>query len=103
MSGDHHPSHAHQVVEQIYDRLDGDVRENAETGEYYVKLSYADVGPFIVASRNLLFHNSNSGQKNFRLEKMGGAEALCDALFPAGMVWLTQTYLEIVRDRAAAV
>lgn len=103
VSGDYHPDHAREVVEQIFDRLDADAKSNAETGEYFVKMRYADVGPFIIASRNLLFHNSNSGQKNFRLDRMGGAEALCDALFPAGLIWLTQTYLEIIRDRASAI
>ncbi|MEN8860821.1 hypothetical protein [Qipengyuania flava] len=103
VSGDYHPDHANEVVEQIFNRLDAEAKENAETGEYYVKMRYSDVGPFIIASRNLLFHNSNSGQKNFRLDRMGGAEALCDALFPAGLIWLTQTYLEIIRDRAAAI
>lgn len=101
VEGHHHPVYAAEVVDQIYDRLDPEVRERADTDDFYVALPYKDVAPFLIKCRNLLFHNSNSGQRNFEVARMGGAEALCGALVPAGMTWLSQTFLEIIRDRAS--
>lgn len=71
--------------------------------EGYFEIPYRLSSSLIIDCRNRLFHNSNSGQRNFDISRIGGASDLCEGLVIAGLQWLSLTYLEIVQDRAARV
>lgn len=81
----------------------GDLAGQMIKEETYFELPFEHVGPFLIECRNRLFHNSNSGQRNFDIDRLGGASELCQGLVDAGLHWLTLTYIEVIRNRAALV
>lgn len=66
----------------------------------YFEIPYKNAAVFLIECRNRLFHNSNDGQPNFDVDRIGGASVLCRALVIAGLHWLSLTYVEVVRNRA---
>jgi hypothetical protein len=69
-----------------------------EDSKFY--LPYRYVGPLLIECRNRLFHNSNSGQRNIDIDRLGGAATVCGGLVKTGLHWLALTYLEVLRNRA---
>jgi hypothetical protein len=65
-----------------------------------ISFPYKMVPSFLITCRNRLFHNSNTGQRNFDVDRMGGAAVMCHGLVNAGLHWLALTYIEVVRNRA---
>jgi hypothetical protein len=51
---------------------------------------------FLVSFRNRLFHYTNS-QRNFDLDRLGGADGVCRAVVPSMLYCLSQVVSEIVR------
>jgi hypothetical protein len=64
-------------------------------------LPYEHTANLLIDCRNKLFHNTNSGQKNFDIDRLGGAAVLCTGLVEAGLHWLALTYVEVIRNRVA--
>lgn len=67
--------------------------------EGYFSMDFSQIPSLIVNVRNRLFHNSNSGQANFNIDKIGGAEELCRMMVYGGLHWITLVYGEVVRER----
>lgn len=78
-------------------------REQIESGDLSFEIPYKYTASLIIECRNRLFHNSNSGQKNFDIDRIGGAGVLCKGLVEAGLHWLALTYVEVVRNRAGQI
>jgi hypothetical protein len=77
--------------------------DKIESNDTYFTIPYKYSADLIIECRNRLFHNSNSGQKNFDIDRIGGAACLCRGLVDAGLHWLTLTYVEVVRSRAGQI
>jgi hypothetical protein len=61
---------------------------------------YKDVSSFVVSVRNRAFHN-HSDRQNFRLGRLGGAQALFGALVPSLLVWFAYVFVDFARWQIA--
>jgi len=89
------------LVKELYrccpDTFKDDIDIDEDEG--YFSIDFSQVPSLIVNVRNRLFHNSNSGQANFNIDKIGGAGELCRMMVYGGLHWLTLVYGEVVRER----
>lgn len=68
---------------------------DVDQGEF--RVNFVNVSSFIVSARNRLFHFSNSGQRNFDVDRLGGVSELCRMLVEGGLQWLALSFDEVVR------
>lgn len=71
-----------------------ELSEDADGGGFEV--SYSEAVGVLIDVRNRLFHNSNSGQKNIDVDRLGDLEAFCGMLAGAGLHWIALTMTELV-------
>lgn len=71
---------------------------DVEIGQFQVR--FERVPGFIVECRNRLFHFSNSGQKNFDIDRIFGASELCRMLVEGGLHWLSLSFDEVLRRQS---
>lgn len=99
------PNDRYQILVQEVDAVlaGGKLAEVIEREEGAFQLPYRHVAPFVIECRNRLFHNNNTGFRNFDVDRLGGASELCRGLVETGLHWLALTYVEVIRNRAASV
>jgi hypothetical protein len=89
------------IVSEIGRVISKNVKDSVIFEEGHLEIPFSCVAPFLIECRNKLFHNSNSGQKNFDIDRLHGATDLCRLLVSGGLHWLSLTYVEVIRNRAA--
>lgn len=88
------------AIKREIERIISDsITKNIKFDEGSFDIPYSETAPFLIECRNKLFHNSNSGQKNFDIDRIGGSLILCESLVDGGLHWLTRTYVEVLRNR----
>lgn len=91
----------HALVVTEIERVCPSFKDKFTTYDTSFDVPYEHTANLLIECRNRLFHNTNSGQNNFDIDRLGGAASLCTGLVEAGLHWLALTYVEVIRNRAA--
>lgn len=81
----------------------GFLGENVDSESGRFSISFEDCPRFIVECRNRLFHFSNSGQRNFDVDRIDGSSELCRMLCEGGLHWLAVALDEVIRRQSARI
>jgi hypothetical protein len=79
------------------------INEDFDPSSGKFSLDFKKVPSFLIDCRNRMFHFSNSGQKNFDIDQIGGVGELCRILVESGLHWLALTYDEVLRRQSERI
>lgn len=81
----------------------GYLEETVDVSLGKFSIEFIKVSSFIIDSRNRLFHFSNSGQKNFDIDRIGGVSELCRMLVEGGLHWLALSFDEVLQKQTERI